>query len=278
MNDDINDSVDDFENEEHTIAVPGTELVLDVGGFEGPIDVLLTLARDQKVDLTQISILELADQYLLWVAEIRRTNLELAADYLVMAAWLAYLKSRLLIPDISTEEEPSGEEMAAALQFQLRRLEGMQDAGARLMARHQLGKDFFKRADPEKFGFNSTSIFEVTMFDLLSAYGEHTHRSNVKILHIQGSDLFSQGDVIKRLMRIIGKIPDWAALDQFLPIELRGDIISRSALASTFSAVLQMTKEGKMQMRQGGSFEPIFIKDAAHRPEKLDKYNDANRD
>ena len=278
MNDDINDSVDDFENEEHIIAVPGTELVLDVGGFEGPIDVLLTLARDQKVDLTQISILELADQYLLWVAEIRRTNLELAADYLVMAAWLAYLKSRLLIPDISTEEEPSGEEMAAALQFQLRRLEGMQDAGARLMARPQLGKDFFKRADPEKFGFNSTSIFEVTMFDLLSAYGEHTHRSNVKILHIQGSDLFSQGDVIKRLMRIIGKIPDWAALDQFLPIELRGDIISRSALASTFSAVLQMTKEGKMQMRQGGSFEPIFIKDAAHRPEKLDKYNDANRD
>ena len=147
MNEDINNSADDFEDEERVVAVPGTELVLDVGGFEGPIDVLLTLARDQKVDLTQISILELADQYLQWVAEIRRTNLELAADYLVMAAWLAYLKSRLLIPDMSTEEEPSGEEMAAALQFQLRRLEGMQDAGARLMARQQLGKDFFKRAD-----------------------------------------------------------------------------------------------------------------------------------
>ena len=262
MTEDVNDSVDDFEDEERVVAAPGTELVLDVGGFEGPIDVLLTLARDQKVDLTQISILELADQYLYWVAEIRRTNLELAADYLVMAAWLAYLKSRLLIPDMSTEEEPSGEEMAAALQFQLRRLEGMQDAGARLMARQQLGKDFFKRADPEKFGYNSTSIFEVTMFDLLSAYGEHTHRSNVKTLHIQGSDLFSPDDAVKRMLGMIGKIPDWAQLDQFLPMELRGDIISRSALASTFVAALQITKEGKMQMRQGGAFEKIFVKDA----------------
>tara|TARA_B100000315_G_scaffold259491_1_gene315758 strand:+ start:459 stop:1298 length:840 start_codon:yes stop_codon:yes gene_type:complete len=278
MSEDINDSVDDFEDEERVIAAPGTELVLDVGGFEGPIDVLLTLARDQKVDLTQISILELADQYLYWVAEIRRTNLELAADYLVMAAWLAYLKSRLLIPDMSTEDEPSGEEMAAALQFQLRRLEGMQDAGARLMARQQLGKDFFKRADPEKFGYNSTSIFEVTMFELLSAYGEHTHRSNVKTLHIQGSDLFSPDDAVKRIMGMIGKFPDWAALDQFLPIELRGDIISRSALASTFAAALQMTKEGKMQMRQGGSFEPIFVRDAERAPENIEDINEENRD
>ena len=278
MTEDVNDSVDDFEDEERVVAAPGTELVLDVGGFEGPIDVLLTLARDQKVDLTQISILELADQYLYWVAEIRRTNLELAAYYLVMAAWLAYLKSRLLIPDMSTEEEPSGEEMAAALQFQLRRLEGMQDAGARLMARQQLGKDFFKRADPEKFGYNSTSIFEVTMFDLLSAYGEHTHRSNVKTLHIQGSDLFSPDDAVKRMMGMIGKIPDWASLDQFLPIELRGDIISRSALASTLVAALQITKEGKMQMRQGGSFEPIFVKDAARVVESIDDINEEKRD
>jgi len=278
MNEDVNDSIDDFEDEERVVAAPGTELVLDVGGFEGPIDVLLTLARDQKVDLTQISILELADQYLYWVTEIRRTNLELAADYLVMAAWLAYLKSRLLIPDMSTEEEPSGEEMAAALQFQLRRLEGMQDSGARLMARQQLGKDFFKRADPEKFGYNSTSIYEVTMFELLSAYGEHTHRSNVKTLHIQGSDLFSPDDAVKRMMGMIGNIPDWAALDQFLPIELRGDIISRSALASTFAAALQMTKEGKMQMRQGGSFEPIFIKDAARAAESIDDINEVKRD
>jgi segregation and condensation protein A len=259
----MNDEVDDFEDDERAIAAPGTELLLDVGGFEGPIDVLLSLARDQKVDLTQISILELADQYLIWVTEICRTNLELAADYLVMAAWLAYLKSRLLIPDMSNEEEPTGEEMAAALQFQLRRLEGMQDAGARMMARQQLGKDFFKRGDPERFGYNSTSIYEVSMYELLSAYGEHTHRSNVKTLHIQGSDLFSLDEAVKRLMGIIGKIPDWAQLDQFLPMELRGDIISRSAIASTFVATLQITKEGKMQIRQGGAFEPIFIKDVS---------------
>ena len=263
MGDDINLIIDDFEDQERAAIPDGTDLVLDVGGFEGPIDVLLTLARDQKVDLTQISILELADQYLYWVAKIRSSNLELAADYLVMAAWLAYLKSRLLIPDMSTEDEPTGEEMAEALQFQLRRLESMQDFGARIMARQQLGKDFFKRGDAERFGYNSTSIYEVSMYDLLSAYGEHTHRSNVKTLHIRGSDLFSPDDAIQRMMGMIGKIPDWAQLDQFLPIELRGDIISRSAMASTFVAALQMTKEGKMQMRQGGAFEPIFVKDAS---------------
>jgi len=262
MSDDINSVIEDFEDDQRPMVAPGTELVLDVGGFEGPIDVLLTLARDQKVDLKQISILELADQYLYWVTKISSTNLELAADYLVMAAWLAYLKSRLLIPDMSSEDEPTGEEMAEALQFQLRRLESMQESGARIMARPQLGKDFFKRGEPERFGYNSTSIYEVSMFDLLSAYGEHTHRSNVKTLHIQGSDLFSPDDALKRMMGMIGKIPDWAQLDQFLPIELRGDIISRSAMASTFVAALQVTKDGKMQMRQGAAFEPIFVKDA----------------
>ena len=135
MSDDISSVIEEFEDGDRPAVQPGTDLVLDVGGFEGPIDVLLTLARDQKVDITQISILELADQYLYWVSEIRSSNLELAADYLVMAAWLAYLKSRLLIPDMSTEDEPTGEEMAEALQFQLRRLESMQDSGARIMAR-----------------------------------------------------------------------------------------------------------------------------------------------
>ncbi len=261
----MSERIDDFEEEERANAAPGIELVVDVGGFEGPIDVLLTLARDQKVDLTQISILELADQYLLWVAALRRSNLELAADYLVMAAWLAYLKSRLLLPDLSEEDEPTGEEMADALAFQLRRLEGMQDAGARLMARPQLGKEFFKRGETERFGYNSTSIFEVTLFDLLSAYGEHTHRSNVKTLHIQGSDLFSPDDIRHQLVGMLGKMVDWSRIEQFLPIELRGDIISRSALSSTFVAALQLTKEGKMQIRQGKNFGPIFIR-AADRP------------
>jgi len=262
MGDDINLMIESFEDQERATIPEGKEFVLDVGGFEGPIDVLLTLARDQKVDLSQISILELANQYLYWVSEIRNSNLELAADYLVMAAWLAFLKSRLLIPDMSSENEPTGEEMSEALQFQLRRLESMQESGARVMARLQLGQDFFKRGDPERFGYNSTSIYDVSMYDLLSAYGEHTHRSNVKTLHIQGSDLYSPDDAVRRMMGMIGKIPDWAQLDQFLPMELRGDIVSRSAMASTFVAALQITKEGKMQMRQGSSFAPIFIKDA----------------
>ena len=260
MGDDINLIIDDFEDK-YGAGTFEVDLVLDVDGFEGPIDVLLTLARDQKLDLTQISILELANQYLYWVTEIRKSNLELAADYLVMAAWLAYLKSRLLIPDMSIEDEPTGEEMSEALQFQLRRLESMQNSGAKIITQLQLGQDYLKRGDPEKFADNSTSIYELSIYDLLSAYGEHTHRSNVKTLHIQGSDLFSPDDAVQRMVRMIGKIPDWANLEQFLPIELRGDIVSRSAIACTFVAALQMAKEGKMKIRQSAAFEPIFIKD-----------------
>jgi len=263
MGNDINLIIDDFEDQ-HPASSLEVGFLLDVGGFEGPIDVLLTLARDQKVDLTQISILELANQYLYWVMEIRNSNLELAADYLVMAAWLAYLKSRLLIPDMSLEDEPTGEEMSEALQFQLRRLESMQNSGAQILAQLQLGQDYFKRGEPEKFGNNSTSIYKISIYDLLSAYGEHTHRSNIKTLHIQGSDLFSPDDAIKRMIGMVGKIPNWARLEQFLPIQLRGDIVSRSAIASTFVAVLQMTKEGKMQMRQSAAFKTIFIKDSNH--------------
>lgn len=251
-----------FEEDDHAPVAPENQLVVDVGGFEGPIDVLLTLARDQKVDLSQISILELADQYLLWVVKIRRTNLELAADYLVMAAWLAYLKSRLLLPDLSKDEEATGEEMAAALQFQLRRLESIQDVGARLMARDRLGQDFFARGEPEKFGYNDTSTIEVTLYDLLSAYGDHTHRSNIRTLHIQPSDLYSADEAVQWFGNMLGKIPDWSDLSRFLPAELKGDIVSRSMMASALVAALQLTKDGKIQIRQGEIFGPLFVRDA----------------
>ena len=264
MGDEINIAINEFEDSQTIVTSSGTDFVIDVTGFEGPIDALLSLARDQKVDLAHISILELADQYMNWVAEISGSNLELAADYLVMAAWLAYLKSRLLIPDTSFEEEPTGQEMAEALQFQLRRLESMQNSGARVIARNQLGKDYFKRGDPEKFGYNSTSIYDVTLFDLLSAYGQHTHRSNVKTLHIEGSDLFSVDDTIQRMANMVGNIPGWTSLEEFLPIKIRNDIISRSAIASTLAAALQMVKEGKMVIRQSFAFKPIFVKDSSH--------------
>jgi len=257
----IEEAINDFEDQGTIRGSHEPVLLLDVDGFEGPIDVLLTLARDQKVDLAQISILELANQYLYWVTEIRNSNLELAADYLVMAAWLAYLKSRLLIPDLSEEDEPTGEEMSEALQFQLQRLESMQKSGALIMGRLQLGLDYFKRGAPERFGFNSTSVFKLSIYELLSAYGEHTHRSNVKTLHIEGSDLFSPEDAIQRMAGLVRKFPDWELLEKFLPIELRGDIISRSAIASTFVAALQMAKEGKMQIRQSSAFKPIFVRE-----------------
>ncbi|MEK9679553.1 MAG: ScpA family protein [Rhodospirillaceae bacterium] len=251
----------EFEEDERTAVPKGQEWVVDVGGFEGPIDVLLTLARNQKVDLAQISMLQLADQYLEWVAIVRRTNLELAADYLVMAAWLAYLKSRLLLPNLSKEEEPSGEEMAAALQFQLQRLESMQDAGVRLMARDRLGQDFFKRGEPEKFGYTAIPTIDVSLYDLLSAYSDHTHRSNVRTLHIQASDLYSPDDAVQWLKKIVGRIPEWSDLSQFLPGELTGDIVSRSMMASALVAALTMTKEGRIQLRQGEQFGPLYIRD-----------------
>ncbi len=255
------EAADQFEQAEPIgIALPGSELVVDVGGFEGPIDVLLTLARDQKVDLTQISILQLADQYLAWVAEVRRTNIELAADYLVMAAWLAYLKSRLLLPDESSEEEPTGEEMAAALAFQLQRLEGMQDAGARLFARPRLGQEFFARGAPEKFAYVDNEVLEVSLYELLKSYGAQQSRTEAATLRIQPSKLFSPDMAVKRLVGMIGSVPDWANLITFLPENLLDDIVRKSALASTFVAALELAKEGKLSIRQGHNFGPIFVR------------------
>ena len=186
------DLLDGFEEDDGGPEKPAEALFrIDVEGYEGPIDVLLTLARDQKVDLTQISILELADQYLAFVAEARRTNLELAADYLVMAAWLAYLKSRLLIPDLGGEDEPTGEEMTAALAFHLRRLESMQTAGARLLARPRLGRDILARGAPEPMVAVMMTVLDASLYDLLKGYGEMTRRGPGETLRIEAWTLYS---------------------------------------------------------------------------------------
>ncbi len=243
---------------------PDAAFVVDLDGFEGPIDVLLTLARDQKVDLKQISILELADQYLAFVARARDLNLELAADYLVMAAWLAYLKSRLLLPDLGRPDEPTGEEMAAALAFQLRRLEAMQDAGTRLLARPRLGQDFFARGAPEARREDVVTVFEVTLYDLLKAYARHKRRDADSTLHIEAWELYSVEDALTRLRNFVGRTPEWESLARFLPPGLKGALLRRSAVASTFAASLELVREGRLRLRQMQAFGPIYVRtDAA---------------
>ncbi|NQV48641.1 MAG: segregation/condensation protein A [Rhodospirillaceae bacterium] len=251
---------EDIEMDEMPSEDSPASFVIDIDGFEGPIDVLLTLARNQKVDITQISIVQLADQYLAFVAEARHTSLELAADYLVMAAWLAYLKSRLLLPDLDGDDEPSGEEMAAALAFQLKRLESMQNAGARLMARSHLNREFFARGVPEKFTSSYTTVFEVTLYDLLKCYGEQKHRNKDATLHIEAYELYAVEDALERLHKLVGKIPDWQTLLQFMPSGLKKGLGYTSAVASTFAASLEMVREGRLRLRQSGHFEPIYIR------------------
>ena len=262
MAEDIEAKIRNFEDNEVRPQSDDVGFFLDVGGYAGPIDVLLNLAREQKVDLTQISILQLANQYLAWVEQLRQENLELAADYLVMAAWLAYLKSLLLLPDMSDGPEPTGEEMAAALQFQLLRLEGMQQAGASLINKDQLGREFFSRGEPERFGYNAHNTFDINIYDLLRAYGHQAERSSVRVLRVEPSDLYSPDDGIKWLTNMLGSIPDWVSLFNFLPAEIKGDIVSRSMLASALSAALQLTKEGSLKIRQNETYGTIFIRAA----------------
>ncbi|MFM2042268.1 MAG: putative segregation and condensation protein [Pseudomonadota bacterium] len=244
-------------------APPAAEglLVLDIDGFEGPIDLLLTLARDQKVDLTRISILQLAEQYLAFIARARQLRLELAADYLVMAAWLAYLKSRLLLPE-PEEEEPSGEELAAALAFQLQRLQAMQDAAARLLARPQLRRDFHPRGAPEDVPVAEKRVVDVTLYDLLKAYGAHKRRqAGQGPLQIRPTELFSIEEAIQRMSSLLGTLPDWTRLSTFLPPGWRGSgLKARSAIASTFVATLELAKAGEIELRQDGVFAPIYLR------------------
>ncbi|MHA1597310.1 MAG: segregation and condensation protein A [Alphaproteobacteria bacterium] len=271
--------MDEFELAEVPSENSQSAFVVDLDGFEGPIDVLLTLAREQKVDITQISIVQLADQYLEFVAVARRTSLELAADYLVMAAWLAYLKSRLLLPDLSEEGEPTGEEMAAALAFQLKRLEAMQETGARMMARSRLGQDYFARGAPEKFAVSQNTVFDVTLFDLLKCYGEQSRRKAGTTLHIEAWDIYSVDDALDRLHALVGKTPDWKTLSGFLPTGIKDGLGLRSAIASTFAASLEMAREGKLRLRQNDTFGQIYIRssvdDVDNRPKpETDPGND----
>ena len=242
--------------------IPGLagQLVLALDGFEGPIDLLLTLARDQKVDITKISILALADQYLSFITHAQRLQLELAADYLVMAAWLAYLKSRLLLPDDQGDEQPTGQQMADALAFQLRRLEAMQDAGQRLFDRPILRRDLFPVGAAEGVEVVTEAVYEPSLYELLRCYGAIRSRDTDTMLHIQPQELYSVEQAVERLRQLLGSMPDWQDLSAFLPEGLKDNLIFRSALASTFAATLELVRQGQAELRQDRAFDPIYIR------------------
>jgi len=237
--------------------------VLELDGYEGPIDLLLALAREQKVDLGKISILALADQYLAFIAKQHSLNLEIAADYLVMAAWLAYLKSRLLLPQPPQDEEPSGTELAAQLEHRLRLLEAMQTAGARLMGRSRIGQDVFLRGAPEGLAVIPVPVYELALYELLRAYGEGRRRTDAAVLSIEPAEFYSMDDALNRLARFIGRVPNWRELASFLPRELRGEVFRRSALAATFAATLELARSGRLELRQDRAFGPIYLRSPA---------------
>jgi len=240
--------------------------VLALDGFEGPLDVLLALAREQKVDITRISILALADQYLAFIQKAQSLRLDLAADYLVMAAWLAYLKSKLLLPQTQAEDEPSGAEMAEALAFQLRRLEAVRDVVKRLMARPQKGVDFFVRGTAEQLPVATRVVYHVTLFELLKGYADQKRRKGGEVLAIrERAEIMSVEEALRRLQNLIGRTPDWTTLASYLPEGLRPGLNRRSAVASTFAATLELVRTGKAAMHQERPFGPIFVRRAEDR-------------
>ena len=244
-----------------TEAVAETPLLVDLDVYEGPLDVLLALARDQKVDLIKISILKLADQYLEFIAEVREVRLEIAADYLVMAAWLAYLKSRLLLP---VEEQPedglTGEEMAEALTYRLRRLEAIREAGSKLMALPRLGLDIFGRGDPEPIQIIKNPIYELSLFELLKAYGDQRRKAQASTYSLVPLELYSIDDALARIETMLGKGPDWQTLASFLPPGLRDGILRRSAVAATLLVGLEKTRQGETEMRQNFAYGPVYLR------------------
>lgn len=258
--------------------MPGT-LVVDVEGYEGPLDMLLALSRAQKVDITKISILALADQFLEFIENAKSLKLELAADYLVMAAWLAYLKSRLLLPSEGDEDEPSGEELAARLAFQLQRLQAMRNVAAKLFARNRLGRDIFGRGAPEGIRVVRKSEYSATLYELLKAYSDGRIRGSEVEYKVEKPIVLAIEDARRRLEGILGRIPDWSRLDEYLPTgvasyglfgidpdeagAIEGELarrMRRSAKASTFTAGLELARDGFLEIRQTEPFAPIYIR------------------
>lgn len=241
--------------------VAAEALIVDVDGFEGPLDLLLTLSRTQKVDLRKVSILQLAEQYLGFIERAKELRLELAADYLVMAAWLAFLKSRLLLPPDPTEDGPSGEELAAHLAFQLERLSAMREASAKLMARDQLGRDFFARGLPEDVTRIRRVTYTATLLDLMQGYARIKTKDEFRPFVMDRKKVYTMEQALERMRGLIGYAGDWSDLNSWLPDEWQVDPEKRrSATASTFAASLEMVKQGQLELRQSEAFAPLQMR------------------
>jgi len=254
-------SPEDFETtlgEDRASSEPA--LVVDVEGFEGPLDLLLTLARQQKVDLAKISILALADQYLVFIEAARKLRLELAADYLVMAAWLAYLKSRLLLPDSGPADGPSAEDMALALAYRLKRLEAMREVATRLMDRPQLDRDVFGRGDPEPIAEIKQPEWSATLYDLLSSYAVQRRRTSLSFVRVRKRTVWSLAEARAALERMIGQSPDWTRIDQFLIAYVVEPALAVTAMASSFASALELVREGSAEIHQKQAYAPIYMR------------------
>jgi segregation and condensation protein A len=266
----MTDTAENFDEFESTALANDDEtLLITVDGFEGPLDLLLTLARNQKVDIAKISILKLAEQYLEFVESAKKLNLELAADYLVMAAWLAYLKSRLILPqEKGPDGEPTADEMATRLRWRLQRLDAMRAASTRLMGRERLDRDVFGRGDPEAVNVIKLRTYKDTLYDLLTAYAtDRVRKLGGKTYRPEMAPVLAIEEARERLERMLGRISDWSALTALLPFEWSGGARRRSAMASTLLAALEMARDGKVQLQQASPFAEIYVRDGQRAPD-----------
>ena len=251
---------DTYSNSQPYESINNDDLIVNLSGYEGPLDVLLIMAKSQKVDLMKISILQLTEQYLVFIAEVRKKNLELAADYLVMAAWLAYLKSNLLLPREETGEELTAEQMAERLKFQLKKLEAIRQVSEKLMNLPVLGTNFFNRGMPEGIRLIRTPEYYLSLYDLLKSYANQRYKSAYSSMVIERPAVYAMEEALVRLQRMVGTAFEWTKLESFLPPEFSKGKNARSGVAGTLAAALELVREGVLEVQQLAPFGPVFIK------------------
>ena len=251
---------DTYSNSQPYESINNDDLIVNLTGYEGPLDVLLIMAKSQKVDLMKISILQLTEQYLVFIAEVRKKNLELAADYLVMAAWLAYLKSNLLLPREETGEELTAEQMAERLKFQLKKLEAIRQVSEKLMNLPVLGTNFFNRGMPEGIRLIRTPEYYLSLYDLLKSYANQRYKSAYSSMVIERPAVYAMEEALVRLQRMVGTTFEWTKLENFLPPEFSRGKNARSGVAGTLAAAMELVKEGVLEVQQLAPFGPVFIK------------------